>query len=178
MSRMRHISEEEMFRQVDGECSLEEQIRFQAHLQQCRTCQAVYRELSALDGQLRQLMLEVPSNDFTEKLMEKWQGTPALDQSTVFMRSYSRIMAGFAFAFGLLLPLLWVASLDWATITFLYSLQESSTSYAFSSPKSWLQNELLLIASMIIMAVLVLLVIDKGLLQPYFRKKINQSGSV
>src|SRR5687767_8666222 len=99
---MRHISDEEMFRLADGECTVEEQTVFQTHLGECAACKALYTEISTLDTQLQQIILERPSDNFTEKLMEKWQAAPAFDQPFL----YSRILAPLAFIFGLILVLL------------------------------------------------------------------------
>src|SRR5688572_4582650 len=99
---MRHISDEEMFRLVDGECPLDEQTAFQTHIRECAACKALYTEIAALDTQLQQIILERPSDNFTDKLMEKWQAAPAFDRPFV----YSRILAPLAFIFGLILILL------------------------------------------------------------------------
>jgi predicted anti-sigma-YlaC factor YlaD len=171
---MRHISDEEMFRLVDGECSAEEQTYFQTHMQECAACKALYTEIASLDTQLQQMILESPSADFTEKLMDKWQAAPHVDQSFFFNRSYSRITTWMAFGFGLILILLSGTSLGLFNNLLSFTQPDSQVKYDLTGLQSLLQNELLLTVFMIVNAVLVLLIVDKTVLQPYFRKRFNQ----
>jgi predicted anti-sigma-YlaC factor YlaD len=171
MIPMRHICDEEMFRLVDGVCTAEEQTVFQTHIQQCAACKALYTEISALDTQLQQIILERPSDNFTDKLMEKWQAAPAFDQPFL----YSRILAPLAFIFGLILVLLSGSSnVGWFKNQFSSGKPDANVAYDLTTLQSLLQNELLLTIFMVANAVLVLLIVDKTLLQPYFRKRMKQ----
>jgi predicted anti-sigma-YlaC factor YlaD len=170
---MRHISDEEMFRLVDGEYSAEEQSAFQTHMQECAACKALYTEIASLDTQLQQMILESPSENFTETLMDKWQAAPMVDPSFFFNRSYSRIITWMAFAFGLVLILLSGASLRF-TNPLSFTKPDTPVKYDSTGMQIFFQNDLLFTVFMMVIAVLVLLIVDKTVLQPYFRKRLNQ----
>jgi predicted anti-sigma-YlaC factor YlaD len=172
---MRHISDEEIFRLVDGECTAEEQTVFQTHMGECGACKALFTEISALDTQLQQIILERPSDNFTEALMEKWQAAPVFDQPFLYNRSYSRILAPIAFVFSLVLIFIsGFSNLRWFKNQFSPTKPDTNVAYDLTSLQSLVQNDLLLTVFLVVNAMLLLLVVDKTVLQPYFRKRMNQ----
>ena len=58
---MKHISDEEMFRLVDGECTPDEQMAFQTHLRECAGCKALYTEIATLGNLSRRAKAIFPS---------------------------------------------------------------------------------------------------------------------
>lgn len=170
---MKHSTDEELFRLIDGECSAEEQATLQQHLNQCAACQATFAELLAINQQLAQLItVEQPSVDFTNKLIDKWQTAPQASRRFVWGGTlrWFVISMGSLFTFTLVAGI--VALLGSGAGTDVTSILPV-TSY-LNGLQQVFQNELLISVLLLIDGLLLLWLLDKAVLQPYYQKKLLQ----
>lgn len=168
---MKHLTDEELFRLIDGECSTEEKHTFEAHIHTCVACKALYTAFASIDMQLQQMTVESPSPDFTDKLMDKLQAAPVV-QRVSHKRIYLLMLAPFGVIFVLSMLLLAIYSIGWLNInsaTDIFPFHLPSVNFLPILQNTWLLNLFLLVN-----AVLVLLLFDRAVLQPFFKRKFNR----
>jgi predicted anti-sigma-YlaC factor YlaD len=170
---MKHLTDEELFRLLDGECSAEEKNTFEAHIHTCAACMALYKDLKAIDLQLQQLPIESPSLDFTEKLMDKLQVAPVLQRKSQ-RKTYLLMLAPFGVIFVLSMLLLAGYAAGWLT----FGSGTETIPFHFKLPsvnlQPLLENSWLVYLFLLVNAVLALLLLDKAVVQPFFRKRFNR----
>lgn len=172
---MRHITDEEMFRLADGECTPEEQQLFKTHLDNCQGCKALHSEITSLNNHLQQLIQVSPSAAFTDTVMKKWQTAPALQQPVFYTRRYSLVLAPLFVVASLILVVLSMVTLGWFSHTALPAPENRfQMSHNLGGLQKLLENETMMGVFFIINAILALLIVDKLVLQPYFRKRMDQ----
>lgn len=173
---MKHLTDEELFRLIDGETSIDEQTIYKAHLSQCAPCNHLYNELFAINLQMEKMEVEKPSVDFTEKLMVKLQAENQYQPTFIFSKPSSSFLAVICVFIAFVMILISGFSLGWfnfaTTVTNNPGITIPSTSF-----HQLFQNELLINTFLIIDGLLALVLIDKALLQPYFKKRMQQLAS-
>ena len=166
---MNHLTDEELFRLLDGEVSTEERTGYQLHLAQCPACNTLYKELTAIDSQLSALPLETPTVTFTDRLLEKLQPSPTL----LSYRGLNNLNFLFL-AIGLVVlvtavSLLLVGQISLPAIG--GAGKSVGTPVDLTLLRSFFQSPLLKTLLLVVNGILVLLLVDKLVLQPFFSKR-------
>jgi anti-sigma factor RsiW len=171
---MNHLTDEDLFRLIDGECSLEEQTAYKAHLAQCAQCNSVYSELFAIHLQLEKMPIETPSADFTERLMLQLEAAGQLQARTFKRPGYSFLWV-FA-ALGVCLFLLALVITSGGTVTGVPVALNTGLGFSLDTSiiSGLVANSMLLNVFLLVDAILALLLIDRAVLQPYFKKRLQR----
>lgn len=163
---MKHPTDEELFRLIDDQATPKERTAYRTHLDQCPACQRLHRELTATERWMVASPLETPSADFTNHLIEKLQpgGTFLSYRSPNSLRF---LLGATGLTLMVLIASLWLAGQirlpapaggngGTALLDFFFLL---------------LQNPLVTNVLLVINGILVLLVFDQRVLQPFFHRR-------
>jgi anti-sigma factor RsiW len=166
---MNHLTDDELFSLLDGECSTEERTAYRTHLAECLSCQTLYKEFSAIDSQLSAMPLETPSVAFTDRLLEKLQPSAQL----FAYRGLNNLNFLFL-AIGLVVLVTAVSLLMMGPINLpaMAGMGKSvSTPVDLTFLRTFFQSPLLKTFMLVVNGILALLLVDKLVLQPFFNKR-------
>ena len=165
---MNHLTDEALFRLLDGEVSASERTDYQDHLAQCSACQALYTQLAVIDAQLSVLPLETPSVAFADRLLEKLQpSTPLLSYRGLNNLNFLWLAIGLV-VLVTAVSLLMVGQLSLPSIG---GGQAPAPVLDLTWVRTFLQSPLLKTFMLVVYGVLALLLVDKLVLQPFFSKR-------
>ncbi len=174
---MEHLTDEQLFDYIDGNCRAAEGLLYKTHLAGCGDCRALYNEYRAVDAQLAAFTLEPAPVQFTDKLMDTWASAQPAPLTVAYHRSKTIFWALPVAASALLFVAfvsLWFAGQLPASVqehaftldTILHGVSSDGSGFI-----SFLQQEWLLNGFLLVNAVLGLLLFDKLVLKPFFEKK-------
>lgn len=158
---MERLSEEQMWEVIDGLASPEILERHEQLMLHDSEYQSEFQQYAFLDAHLHKLDLEVPSMRFTENVIDK-----ALNiQKKNTQRDW--------------IPAIYLSAMVVLTFIvlkiFSLSLSENAPSWTPNTEGvvSWLSNPYLLYIFLIVNVFLILGLLDKKILKPYFDKKLK-----
>lgn len=159
---MTHYPEEDLFKYIDGTYDKESEAVLSAHLKNCTRCSALYKELSVLDKELHQLPAEKPSSHFTAGIISKLYPV-SREEPPISFTFFGQPLMVCGIGITLLILLISLGFLDAALINGYPFLSEWIGSPAFIKMLSkGLSGVCILV---------MLLVLDKSLLSPYFKRR-------
>ncbi len=167
-----HLSEEQIFNLLDGDCAPTEVAIYNTHLANCASCHALWEEYSFLDSQLKNILLEKAPENFTDKVMDKWQ--VAGQTKTDWVYRHPPVLAWVSI--GLITTLLVISGYYSLLSIKAYSLGDITQPLLDTSGKwfdfnGFLQQEWIWNGFFIINGILALMIMDKVLFRPFFEKK-------
>lgn len=158
---MERLSEEQMWEVIDGLASPEILERHEHLMLHDSEYQSEFQQYAFLDAHLHKLDLEVPSMRFTENVIDK-----ALNiQKKQTQRDW--------------IPAIYLSAMVLLTFIILkvlsLSMSDSTTSWAPNTEGvvSWLSNPYLLYLFLVVNVFLILGLLDKKIVKPYFDKRLK-----
>lgn len=160
---MAHLTDDELLDMADGLASPAQQRTGEAHLESCESCRIRYHECKAVSLQLSEMLMEQPSVDFTDQVLEQWQAVAQkVKQEQRLVRRLPYIFLGLMVACaGVIVYLLSDAS---AAVYHIPALERIP--YLAKDPS--VLNVLLLIN-----AGLLLWIFNQRILHPYFKSRME-----
>jgi hypothetical protein len=158
---MQKVTEEQMWEIIDGEASPEILARHEALLKEDDAYRLQFESCNALQNQLLQLDLEVPSMRFSENVLDNVLPKTAIktDRNPLY--------------FVLLMSFLTLSSL----ILFLFTNDNSNQNIIPQNTEgvviTFLSNPFVLNILLIINVLLFFIILDKKIFKPYFQKRLK-----
>ena len=155
------MKDEDIFDILDGIAS-EETIR-QHHkmLTESADYQILFGEYAQTHALLMDTSMEKTAFNFTDKLIDRWE----VSQEVVVVRQTSKLPIYFLIGGAIMLTILIILTLP--------TISQSTIQVDYSKPLRILQDKILVRSILIINVLMVLFLIDKRFLKPYFQHKMG-----
>ncbi len=173
---MSRFNEEMIFKYLDDACSASEKQRIQKALSEDKVFRLRFQQLEAIHESLSAMPLERSPESLTNEVMDKVEALPHsryYQSASVFSGSRFLIIS------GILTALVAVISLFNSGYLSLESLETAAEGYQlveeWSLVKGYFNQRMLTNIMLVIFGVLSLVLLDRVVLNPFFKKKVSNS---
>jgi anti-sigma factor RsiW len=172
MNKISQQMEESIFNYLDGSLSDSERKELEVQLNQDDVLRTRFEELQAVHVFINELKIEQPSGNFTSVVMSNLDQVP--DTTTrAFSLNSILLLAGILMAVGIASLLVSAGVFDGAAVVDLNNVDLTQKYFKFSIPTFIIQSKLIVNIIIFLNVALALIVLDRSVLKPFFRRRMQ-----